>query len=74
MGYLVYFADGMCTPSRVPFLILSSLPGIERGNFRKVGCQKCSDANLSFQVSAWLSDVKIHLTNKGVPLFQGGRC
>ena len=60
MGYLVYFADGMCTPSRVPFLTLSSIPGIDGGNFRKVGCQKCYDANLIFQVSTWLSNVKIH--------------
>ena len=27
VAYLVYFADGMCTPSRVSFLPLSSTPG-----------------------------------------------
>ena len=32
-GYLVYFADGMCTPLRVSISPLFLTPGIEKGHF-----------------------------------------
>ena len=41
-GYLVYFADGMCTPFKLSILTL----GIELEHFSKAGCQRSNFARV----------------------------